>query len=173
MAVGYYLYPPFFKCCPIPPSPLFFLPCFYDWMCHHATSNILFLNYIMDLFSLVTLVLAAPDCVFYATRHQIYWRFDTDYMVFASTLIWHNTHRTYRVTRLTNMYKSILTPPVMCTQQLLELHLYYAEWITCWYKILLYRGPQCFCFSKIALFQKSYICSLDSKRLSPSSETSK
>ena len=27
-------------------------------------------------------------------------------------------------------------------------YLYYTEWINCCYKNLLYRGPQCLCFSK-------------------------
>ena len=45
------------------------------------------------IFSLGTLVLAAPCCVFYATSNQICWRFDTDDMVFASGLIWHQTYR--------------------------------------------------------------------------------
>ena len=56
-----------------------------------------------------------------------YWRFDTDDMVFASTLIWYhtqtNTHRAYRDQQTdTNRYKYILTPSVMCTQQLPVLH---------------------------------------------------
>ena len=30
-------------------------------------------------------------------------------------------------------------------------YLNYTEWITCWYKNSLYRGPKCRCFSKITL----------------------
>ena len=53
------------------------------------------LNDIKDLklLSFGTLVLAAPCSIFYATWDQIYWSFDTDEMVFASTLIWYHLHR--------------------------------------------------------------------------------
>ena len=39
------------------------------------------------------LMLVTPCCVFYATRHQIYRRFEKGDTVFASTLIWYHTHR--------------------------------------------------------------------------------
>ena len=50
---------------------------------------VILINDIMDLnlSSLGNLVLTTPCCVFYATRNQIYRRFDTDDMVFASALI--------------------------------------------------------------------------------------
>ena len=44
----------------------------------------------VNLLIIGTVVPAAP-CVFYATAHQIYWRFDTDDMVFTRL-----TYRTYR-----------------------------------------------------------------------------
>ena len=49
------------------------------------------------IFSLGTLVLTAPCCLFYATRNQIYWRFDTDGMIFTSALIWHQTYRQTKI----------------------------------------------------------------------------
>ena len=66
-------------------------------------------------------------CVFYATRHQIYWRFDTDDMVFAGTLIWYYTRRQAHTVhagtnRMTQIYKYILTPPLTCIQHLSVLH---------------------------------------------------
>ena len=55
----------------------------------------------MDLKLLIfgTLVLAAPCCVFYAGRHWIYWRFITNGMVYAITLIWYHKHRKTQDTR--------------------------------------------------------------------------
>ena len=51
---------------------------------------------------------------------------DTEDMVFASTLIWFthtltNTQNT-QTNRLTHKHKYILTPPVVCTQQIAVLH---------------------------------------------------
>ena len=67
---------------------------------------------------------------------------------------------------LTCRYRYILTPPVMCTQQLPVLH-----WTkTFWYKNVFYRGPQCLYCLKLAHLQKSFICLLDSRRVSPSCE---
>ena len=73
------------------------------------------------------LVPAANLAMCFATRHQVYWRYDTDDMVSASTLIWYHAHwQTYightGTNRMTHIYKYILTPPVLCTQQLPVLH---------------------------------------------------
>ena len=48
-------------------------------------------------------------------------------MVFAGSLIWYHTKRQTHIVhtatnKLTNTYKYMLTPPVMCTQQVLVLH---------------------------------------------------
>ena len=54
---------------------------------------------------------------------------------FASTLIWYHTHKQRHATparakALTEPYKYILKPPVMCSQQLFVFH-----WISnCWYQ---------------------------------------
>ena len=61
----------------------------------HQKEWVILLNDI--IFRLGTLVLTAPCCVFYATRNQIYWRFETDDMVLASTLIWHQTYRQTKI----------------------------------------------------------------------------
>ena len=52
--------------------------------------------------------------------------FDTEDMVFASTLIRHHTHRQTnaghtRTNKLTNTCKNIMLSVIMCTQQLLVL----------------------------------------------------
>ena len=91
-----------------------------------------------------------------------------DNMAFASTLIWYDTHRqTYTGHTRTN----ILAHTHINTywHDLLRTHssyLYYTEWITFWYKDLLYRGTQ-------DPQWRSYICCLDSIRISPSRETQK
>ena len=69
-------------------------------------------------------------------------------MVFASTLIWYHIHRQTctghtGTNRLTLTYEYILTPPVMCTQQLPVL-----QWIINLINLLC-RGPWYLCFSKI------------------------
>ena len=67
---------PLFKVCTPHPCLQFSLPCFFGWICHHAKSYVLFcLIMNPNLLSCVSLVLAAPYCVFYVKRHQIYSRF--------------------------------------------------------------------------------------------------
>ena len=117
----------------LPSFPNFFHPHYalslwlHVWS-HHIYCFILLNNIVnINLLSLGNLVLAAYFCVFYAIRHQIYWRFDTNDMDFPSTLIWYHIHRqTYRrhtcTNRLAHIYKYISTPPVRCTQQLHVLH---------------------------------------------------
>ena len=71
---------------PLVPSTLFFLlPCSFGWMCDHARYNVLHDMY-LNLLNLNILVPAAPCSVFYAIRHQIYWRFYLDDMVLSDTL---------------------------------------------------------------------------------------
>ena len=99
------------------------------------------------------LIPEAPCYVFYATRRQVYYWFDTEDMKIASKLIWYHTHKHIQ-TQLTlgpiDWHKNILTPPVMCSQQLPVLHrinhslilkIYFAELknifavqklVTCW-----------------------------------------
>ena len=105
-----------------------------------------------NLQCLGNIVPAASCCVFYATRHQIYWRFDMDDMILTSNLIKithidKNTGYTGS-NRLKHTYKYIWAPPVTCTQQLPALH-----WVTYWYKNLLSSGQQCLCFSKSLTFR--------------------
>ena len=69
--------------------------------------------------------------------------------------------------RMTRTYACILTPPVVSTLQLPV----FTEWITCWYKNLLYRYPQCLCFLEITYLQRLYTFWLGSRKLSPSCET--
>ena len=82
-----YCLPPISNFVQPPTSSLFLLSCCFGWMCHYATSNVLFcLIMDLNLLSLGTLVLAAPCCMFYATRHQTYWRFDTN-----NPVLWFDT----------------------------------------------------------------------------------
>ena len=71
-------------------------------------------------------------------------------MVFLTVVHWfgithtdkptHTTHRDQKTDTLA--YKYILHLAISNC-------LYYTEWITCWYKSLLYRGPQCLYFLTI------------------------
>ena len=71
-------------------SPLPF-PFLFLWS-HHIC--VVLFNYMdLKLSRLGALVSAAPCCVFNTTRPQIYWGFNTDTMVFPSTLIWYLTNR--------------------------------------------------------------------------------
>ena len=93
------------------------------------------------------LVPEAPWDVFYATRHQVYCRFNINDTAFTNTLIWYHQHKQLNsshtgTNRLTHKY--ILTPPVRFSQQVPELH-----WIN--YSLILnffYRGQQYLFFSK-------------------------
>ena len=92
--------------------------------------------------SLGTLAPEASCYVFYGTMCQVYCRFDTDDMAFASALIWYYTH-TFTCSTQTDQ----VTPPVMCSQLLSGLH-----WIiiTHWYpKFIIQR-------SIISLLFKNY-----------------
>ena len=66
-----------------------------------------------------------PCCVFYATRRQVHW--GLTHVVFLLVL-WSDITHTQRYTihaganRLTHLYEYILTPSVMCSQQLCVLH---------------------------------------------------
>ena len=77
------------------------------------------------LTSLCTLVPHASCYVFYGTRH-VNFRFDTDDMAFASTVIWYHTqiHLHTQIHTETNRltHKYILKPPVMCSQRLFVLN---------------------------------------------------
>ena len=79
---------------------------------------------------------------FYATRHQIYWRFDANYMVFASNLIWyHKQRQTCKRTRRDQN-----------TDTLTNSYLYYNEWITC--KIYYTEVHNVFAFQKLLTCRK-------------------
>ena len=89
--------------------------------------------------------------VFYATRCQVYCRFDTDDMVFASTLIWYyiQKHTDTAYTRTNGLtHKYILIPPAHSS------YLYYIELITHW----LIKQSQIFCTKFINMFVfKNYL----------------
>ena len=110
------------------------------WLCN-ILCTILF-NYIMDLymFSFGTLIPEGVCCVFYTTRHQIYWRLrHSKSFCWYSDLISHKktkTHSKRRGQETNSPNKYILTPLVMYSQQLMN-------------KKLLYKVPHCLCFSKI------------------------
>ena len=94
------------------------------WLCHIWFVNLL--NDTMDLHmsTLGTLVLRDPAVCFMKQSIE----FTEVWLIicfFASTLIWYHTSKHKQrhtacseVNRLTHPYKCILTPPVMCSQQL-------------------------------------------------------
>ena len=107
--------------------------------------------------------LAAPCCLFYARRYRIYWRIDTDHMVLASVVSWYptktNTHthtgQTKHLTiRTIHTYKYILTPPVMCAQQLPVLN-----WINdvLIQRFTLQRSTMCFLFRNYSLVEAIHL----------------
>ena len=112
----------------------------------------------LNLSSFGTLAPAAPCYAFYAIRHHIYCRFDTDDMVFAITLICYHAHKHTQDTQEPigkHTYEYILTPSVMYNNLLIQ-------------KFTLQRF-------KMSAFRKFLICRsrtcwLDLKKLSPSCE---
>ena len=77
-----------------PISLLFLSPCFFGWMRYHNHSCVNLVNGMhLNFVSLSTLALAAACCVFYATRHWIYCRFETVDIFFDFTLIWYQKHK--------------------------------------------------------------------------------
>ena len=115
----------------------------------------------LTLSSLGTLVAAAPCCVFYATKCQVYWRFDMDDINFASTLIWYHTYRQTHTgytgtNRLKHINKHILTPSaapvtlasrITLNKYLSDTNIYFTE------------------VDNVFAFQKLLNCRLDSKTL--------
>ena len=84
------------------------------------------LNDNMDLHksSLVTWLPKGPWCVFYATKHQIYWRFMHQsishiMLLFTGTVIWYHkhtkTHNTLGASGLAHPFSCIFTPLFMCS----------------------------------------------------------
>ena len=110
---------------PLLPLPFLF-PYFFDWMGDCDTFDVILFDNIMDLHmpSLGILVPEEPCCVFYTTRYQIYWGL-TYNEVFLLVLWFDIIHtnkdiqHTQSAKRLTHPYEYILTPPAMCSQQLL------------------------------------------------------
>ena len=97
--------------------------------------------------------------MFYATRYQVYWG-PAHNMIFGSTLIWYHTEaqRHTEHSRInTVLYKYILTPPVMCSQQLCVL--YFTEWMTCWYQkfhnifLIRFNKSKFFLWNKTCFYQ--------------------
>ena len=122
---------------PSTPPLLILLPCFFGWMCQHTTADVWFCLIILYTKLVQPCYLAICG-------------FDNNGMVFAITLIWYHKHRqTHTGQTVTNIishtYEYMLTPLVICA------HLYYTEWITFWYKKLLYRGPRVYCSKRLSL----------------------
>ena len=90
---------------PLPSQPLrpmlFLLPCFLDWIGDRVTC-----------WSAPAEVPEGPCCVFYTTKHHVYWGLANN-EVFAEHT---------QGPRLTQPYKYILIPSAMCSQQLSILH---------------------------------------------------
>ena len=134
--------------CLQPLSPMLFLLFYvFGWMGDSATFDVP-LNDIMDLHMSNFGTSEGPCCVFYATRRQGLLRSDTWGILlvlwFDITQIQNHTAHS-GANRLTHSYKYILTPPVMCSQQLSALH-----WIIHWY--------QKFSYHNVFSFQKLLTC---------------
>ena len=107
-------------------SPLFLLFCFFGGMGDCATSDVLFYLMTLWIYTCWALYLVTQGhCgVVFATRRQF-----TEHMTcfFAIILTWYHTN-TRRLTahtganRMTYPYKYILTPPILCSEQLSVLH---------------------------------------------------
>ena len=89
-------------------------------------------------------------------KTPVYWSL-THNMVFSSTLIWYDT-QTHKArtgsNRLKHPFKYILTPPVMCSQQLS----YYIELISCSYQTITWQNSTMFLLFKIYwLLEATYL----------------
>ena len=118
----------------IPPSPNHYSLCLFIalflWLngciCHIWCT--ILLNDIMDLhmFSLGTLISEGVCCVFYTTRHQIYWGLTNNKcFCWYSDLMSHKksrAHSKHRGQETNSPNKYILRSPVMCSQQLSLFH---------------------------------------------------
>ena len=76
---------------PIVLSVVLFL-CLNGWSCHIWCAILLNDNMDLHMSSFGTLVPEGPWCVFYATRHKVYWGLKHN-VFFTGTLIWYHTHQ--------------------------------------------------------------------------------
>ena len=116
----------------------------------------------LNLSRLGILVTAAPCCVFYAneTKHQIYWRFDTDDMVFASAFLSHTDKHIDSHTYI-NIYYHHLSRhrAATCINNLLIK------------KFILQRSAMSFLFKNHSLVEVIYLLIWFNKTFSPTYET--
>ena len=63
-----------------------------EWSCHIRCTILLNDNMDLHMSSLGTAVPEGPWCVFFVTRHQVYWGM-THHVFFTCTLIWYHTHK--------------------------------------------------------------------------------
>ena len=124
-----------FPCCLQPPSPLLFLlPCFFDWMGDWATFDVVFYLMILWIYlcRLRTFVSEGSWCMFLLaiwfnithtnTDKHTHTHTHTHTYTHTHTHTHIHTHKDIQYTlwasRLTQLYKYICHPPVMCSQQL-------------------------------------------------------
>ena len=151
MAAVHWLLPPFPNFV-LPPPPTSFLSCFLGHIYCVNLLNVIFL----DLLNLETqnhkcLALWFKHCSGAWFKH---WRFRTDEMIFAITLIWYHTHTDTCAHRQDtkgpiewHIDGCILIPPVICSQQISVLH-----WMNNSLKAK-FTLQSC---SKVSLFVKKY-----------------
>lgn len=101
-------------------------------MCDHARSNVLFCLLMLHtkICQALGILIPALCCVFYATRHHIYWRFERADMVFDSTLTLYHTQKNTQVTQGSLEWHRYIH---MYSHHLLHVqnsYLYYTELIT-------------------------------------------
>ena len=117
----------------------------------------------LHLSSLGNLVPESSCHLFYATRHQVYYRSDTDDMAFASTLIWYHSHKQIHTKHIqwpiewhiNTLYINTTLYIINTTFQHNCVHTnctYYIELISHWFqKAILQRSTMC-------AFQKVLTC---------------
>ena len=94
--------------------------------------------------------------MFYATRRQVYCRFDTDNMAFANSLIWYHTHKqiyAHQTQGPMDWHINIYEHHLLCAH---SSYLYHIELITR-IRNLFYRSQQYLFFKNFSLAEVTYL----------------
>ena len=139
------------------------MSCYFDWRGDGATFDVLFYLMILWIHKCGTVLpYYQKDLDVYFTQQGINFT-EVWYIMwfFAYTLIWYHTHththththreREREASIMTHSYKCIITPPVMCSQQLSLLQ-WMNEEMNSWY--------QKFTFGSVFCFQKLFTCKI-------------
>ena len=113
---------------PPPALPILF-SCFFSWMGDDSRCDAILLNDNMDLYmlSLGTIVPEGPWCVFYATRHEVYWG-----LIYNMVFYWYPDLISHKRTQHTqrpvyqHTHINIYLHYLLCAQSRC---LYYIKWL--------------------------------------------